>query len=176
MKDFLSGLFYLVSGIVMWIPFYAIRTGFVRLFINNLGKGTAIRRNVEMRSFKNISIGKHTTINKYTLLDGRGGALEIGDCVDVAQEVQIWTLQHDYNSPAYQAVGKPVRIGDYVWVGTRAIILPGVTIGRGAVIAAGAVVTRDVDEYTIVGGVPAKKIGIRSKDLTYMLGKRRWFM
>lgn len=175
MKDFFRGLFYLFSGFVMWIPFYAMRTGYIKLFIRHLGKGTAVRRNVEMRSYKNISIGCHTTVNKYALLDGRGGALEIGDCVDIAQEVQIWTLQHDYNSPTYQAVGESVRIEDYAWIGTRAIILPGVRIGRGAVVAAGAVVTHDVEEYTIVGGVPAKKIGVRSKGLTYLLGKKRWF-
>jgi len=109
------------------------------------------------------------------LLDGRGGHISIGNCVDIAQDVRIWTLQHDYDSPDYAAVGGPVQIDDYVWIASGATILPGVTIGKGAVVATGAVVTKDVPPYAIVGGVPAKKIGERSRDLRYKLGKERWF-
>jgi len=69
-----------------------------------------------------------------------------------------------------------VNIKDYVFIGPRAIILPGVTIGRGAVVAAGAVVTKNVDELSIVGGVPAKEIGQRNgESLTYKLGRAAWF-
>ncbi|WP_370630610.1 DapH/DapD/GlmU-related protein [Mucilaginibacter sp. 21P] len=83
----------------------------------------------------------------------------------------IWTLHHDYNSPDFAQAGAPVVIEDYAWVCSRAIILPGVTIGRGAVVAAGAVVTRDVAPYTVVGGTPAKKIADRNPDLVYNLGE-----
>jgi len=65
--------------------------------------------------------------------------------------------------------GAPVIIEDYAWVSSRTTLLPGVTIGKGAVVAAGAVVTKSVEPYTVVGGVPAKKIGERSKELNYKL-------
>lgn len=101
--------------------------------------------------------------------------LQIGNCVDIAQDVRIWTLQHDYNSPSYEAKGKPVHINDYAWIASGATILPGITIGEGAVVATGSVVTKNVESYTIVAGVPARPIGTRSKNLNYILGKKRWF-
>ncbi|MCR4305614.1 MAG: acyltransferase, partial [Candidatus Daviesbacteria bacterium] len=74
------------------------------------------------------------------------------------------------------AISAPVEIGDYVFIGPRAIILPGVKIGKGAVVAAGAVVTKNVQENMIVGGVPAEVIGERKvKDLHYKLGRARLF-
>ena len=63
---------------------------------------------------------------------------------------------------------KPVIIGDDVWIGGRVIILPGVTIGNGAIVGAGAVVTRDVPEYAIVGGVPAKVIKMRTQNSAHL--------
>ncbi|WP_455429725.1 acyltransferase [Mucilaginibacter lappiensis] len=81
----------------------------------------------------------------------------------------IWTLHHDYNSTDFAQTGQPVIIEDYVWLCSRTVILPGVTIGKGAVVAAGAVVTRNVQPYTVVGGVPAKPIAKRNENLTYDL-------
>jgi maltose O-acetyltransferase len=79
----------------------------------------------------------------------------------------IYTLQHDIDSPSFIVTGGPVTIEDYVYIGPRAIILPNVRIGRGAVIGAGAVVTQDVSEYAVVAGVPARFIRERSRELDY---------
>ena len=82
----------------------------------------------------------------------------------------MWTDQHDYNDPDFKLKnGKrgPIRIGDRAWIGPNVIILHSVTIGEGAVVAAGAVVTKDVPPYTLVGGVPAKVIGERNRRLRY---------
>ncbi len=130
---------------------------------------------VETRSGKNISIGDHTVVNKRVLLDGRGGKLTIGSQVDIAQEANIWTLSHDPHDDFHATRGADVTIEDYVWIGARATILPGVRIGRGAVVAAGSVVTRDVPPMTIVAGVPARAIGIRKSELKYTLDHRPWF-
>jgi len=73
----------------------------------------------------------------------------------------ILTADHSLDMPSFDYREAPVHIDDYVWIGSRAMVLPGVTIGRGAVVAAGAVVTRDVPSLSIVGGVPARQIGVR---------------
>jgi acetyltransferase-like isoleucine patch superfamily enzyme len=99
-------------------------------------------------------------------LDGRR-ELRIGRNVNISADVKFYALQHDYNSPDFKAVGAPIIVEDYVWVSVRVIVLPGVTIGRGAVIAAGALVTKNVEPYVIMGGVPAKKIGERKRELNY---------
>ncbi len=82
----------------------------------------------------------------------------------IAYEAIIWTLNHDYNDINFCGKGAPVEIGEYVWICSRSIILPGIKIGKGAVVASGAIVTKDVPDYAIVGGVPAKVIGHREEN------------
>lgn len=130
---------------------------------------------IEIRNGRNISIGHNTVINKKVLLDGRGGKITIGNNVDIAQETNIWTLEHDPNDDYHTDKGGDVIIEDYVWIASRVTMLPGVKIGRGAVIASGAVVTKDVPSMSIVGGVPAKKIGERISQLKYTLNYRPLF-
>lgn len=105
-------------------------------------------------------IGARTWINRETCLDLRGG-LEIGTDVSISTGVMILTAQHEMNHPEFKYVSKPVVIEDHVWIGARATIMPGVRLGRGATVAAGAVVSRDVEPLTVVGGVPARPIGVR---------------
>lgn len=174
MRDFISDTIHSIIQIVMWIPCHPLRRLLCKLVMRHFDTSSSIRRNVDLRSPQRISIGKHCNINKKAVLDGRNG-LMIGNNVDIAQEVNIWTEQHDYNSSSYQAIGAPVVIEDYVWLASRSTVLPGVTIGRGAVVACGAVVTKDVPALTIVGGVPAKVIGQREDNMMYQLGNRPWF-
>lgn len=105
---------------------------------------------------KNITIGANVFINSGCCFQDQGG-IEIGNHVLIGQQVVIATLNHDLiPEKRGNMVPSPVHIEDDVWIGAHATILPGVTIGRGAVIAAGAVVTKDVPEYAVVAGVPAK--------------------
>lgn len=105
-------------------------------------------------------------INRGVILDGRF-PLTIGENVSISIQTMILTLQHDLSATDFGAVGAPVIIGDRAFLGARALILPGITIGEGAAVAAGALVTRDVLPFTIVAGVPAKVIGSRPRNLTY---------
>ncbi|MEK6808068.1 MAG: acyltransferase [Nanoarchaeota archaeon] len=126
-------------------------------------------------SLKNIVIGEDSIVGEGIFMDGRD-TLRIGDHVDIASQVLIYNSKHDINSDDFKSLEAPVEIGDYVFIGPRAIILPGVRIGKGAVVAAGAVVTKDVSDFEIVGGVPAQVIGERKiKDLHYKLGRARLF-
>jgi acetyltransferase-like isoleucine patch superfamily enzyme len=158
-----------------WIPSHHIRRFFYRMAGMKLGAGSTLHMGARLYNPANIRIGKDSIIGERVVLDGRE-SLQIGDHVDFATDVMVYNAQHDIESPTFTAVVEPVVIKDYVFVGPRAIILPGVTIGKGAVVAAGAVVTKDVEPFTIVGGVPAKVIGERKlKELNYRLGRAALF-
>ena len=85
----------------------------------------------------------------------------IGENVSISPGTWLVTGTHDINDPNFAVFFKPIVIGNYVWIGVRATILCGVTIGEGAIVMAGAMVTGDVPPYTVVGGVPAKVVGQR---------------
>jgi maltose O-acetyltransferase len=121
-----------------------------------------------------FEMGRDSVINQKCRLDNRGG-INIGNSVSISAEVCILTADHDLQSSEFSGRTSPVVIGDHVFIGTRAMILPGVTIGRGAAVAAGAVVTRDVEPFAIVAGVPARPIGRRPEDLRYRSSYARLF-
>ena len=107
---------------------------------------------------KNIHIGKNVFINSNCTMQDQGGVY-IGDDVLIGHNVCLLTLNHDFEPEKRAELHpSPIHIADKVWIGSNATILPGVSIGEGAVVAAGAVVTKDVEANTIVGGVPAKLI------------------
>lgn len=156
-------------------PSHHLRRFFYRIFGMSIGKGSTIHTGARFYNVSNIKIGRDSIIGEGAVLDGRA-SLVIGDHVDLASEVMIYNAEHDINSDDFRAITAPVAIEDYVFIGPRAIILPGVKVRRGAVVAAGAVVVKDVDEFSVVGGVPAKPISERKiKNLNYKLGRAAWF-
>lgn len=157
------------------IPSHTIRKTIYRLAGIKIGSGSTIHMWANFFQPKNITIGQGTIVGDHVFLDGRA-KLTIGNHVAIASSVLIYNSEHDVHSDNFDPIEEPVEIDDYVFVGARAIILPGVKIGKGAVVAAGAVVTKDVAEMTIVGGVPAKIIGQRKlANLNYRLGRARLF-
>ncbi len=161
--------------IVGFIPSHSFRRFCYELCGMEIGSGSTLHMGARFYNPANITIGQGTIIGDRVFLDGRA-KLTIGNHTDIASEVMIYNSQHDLTDPSMKAVEEPVTVGDYVFIGPRAIILQGVTLGEGSVVAAGAVVTKDVPEKSIVGGVPAVEIGKRQiKTLKYKLGRFRLF-
>lgn len=175
-----------MTGFLWWgvgfCPSHTLRRFFYKLSGMKIGRHSTIHMMARIYDPRHIKIGEGTLVGEKVTLDGRRqllsskGGLTIGDHVDIASGVMIWTSEHDLSDPHMGAVEEPVVIKDYVFIGPRVIILPGVTIGKGAVVAAGAVVTKDVEPGAIVGGVPAKTIGQRQlQEFKYRLGRPRLF-
>ncbi|MDD3826514.1 MAG: acyltransferase [Anaerolineae bacterium] len=157
-----------------WLPFHGVRMLVYRHLLRiKIGGGSSIHRGCRFYRPSAVQIGPSTVINRDVLFDGRMG-LVIGESVSISEGAAMFTLEHDPNSPSFENRGGPIRIGDRVFIGARALVLPGITVGEGAVVAAGAVVTHDVPPFTIVAGVPARPIGERRRDLTYTLDYRKW--
>lgn len=162
-----------LNSIVARIPFHTPRLLFYRCAIR-VGEGSSILMKTTLRGFR-ITVGKGCVINTGAVLDGRGAPLTLGDFVDVAPYVKVWTLDHDPNSADHASRARPVTIGDYVWLSSGCTVLPGVSLGNGCVVAAGAVVTKDVAPWTIVAGVPARPIGQRREQPVLRRPYRPWF-
>ena len=147
------------------------------------GRSSKIYRSVRMDTppYRRFFLGDHSIIESYSCINNAVGDVVIGDytrigihntiigpvCigshVNLAQGITVTALNHNFEDKEKRIdeqgiTTKPVIIGDDVWIGANAVILPGVTIGKHCVVAAGAVVTKDVPDNTIVGGVPAKEI------------------
>lgn len=158
-----------------WVPIHTFRTLVYKLAGMKIGKGSHIHVGARFFRLKNILVGEDSLVGERAFLDGRD-RLVIGNHVDIASEVMIYNSEHDLEAEDFGAVTGVVEIEDYVFIGPRAIILLGIKIGKGAVVAAGAVVTKDVEPFNIVGGVPAKVIGERkNKNPQYRLGRARLF-
>lgn len=171
---------YLTNYVVSHLPSFRLRHAWYRRVLGiTLGPGSGIHLGCyiwftgpgRMRREGLLAIGHHSRINRSCCLDARGG-LSIGNNVSISPDVVILTMEHLKDDPDFATVTRPVRIEDYVWIGMRAMVMPGVTIGRGAVVAAGAVVTRDVEAGAVVGGIPARPIGQRRLDPGYVLSER----
>ena len=164
-----------ILHIVGCIPIHSFRKFVYYLAGIRIGSGSTIHTGARFYDPKHISIGDDSIIGEEVVFDGRN-KISIGNHVDVASQVMIYNSQHNIHSEDFEAQSGPVVIEDYVFIGPRAIILPGVTVGKGAIVGAGAVVTKDVAPFTIVGGVPAQVIGERkNKNPHYVLGRADLF-
>lgn len=158
----LASIEWIYLGFISNFPSRTIRLILLKRLGAKICDNVSIFGGVKFRNPAKLIINEGCSIGPGVLLDSRCG-LEIGKNVTIASETIIWTLHHDYNDSNFKTIGEKVVIGNYAWLCSRSIILPGVTIGEYAVIASGSVVTKNVEPYTVVGGVPAKKIGEREK-------------
>lgn len=165
----------LLLHVATYIPSHLVRNMIWRAFGLQLGSDSTLHTGVRVYDPRGIKVGEGTIVGYRSFVDGRAPVV-IGDHTDIASEVMIYCSEHDLHADDFHATSAPVKIGNYVFIGPRAIILPGVTIGDGAIVAAGAVVTKDIEPFSIVGGVPAKPIGERKlKNPHYKLGRFKLF-
>ena len=162
-----TSIYWICIRLISFIPSqYLRKLILIYLFNMNLSTKAVLYSGFKIGKASKIEVGTHSVIGHNATLDGRNG-IYIGKNVNISSEVMIWTKQHDFNDPHFKIVGDKVLIEDFVWISARVIILPGVTIGEGAIISAGAVITKNVEPFSIMAGVPAKKIGERNKSLQY---------
>lgn len=132
------------------------------LFGDNLGENSQIMAPISGAAFDRIKIGDNVFINSNSLLMARGG-ITIEDDVMVAANVQLLSNNHDeYDRQVLTC--KPIHIKKGAWIGAGASILPGVTIGKYAIVGAGAIVTKDVGDYEVAVGIPAKVVKTLDKN------------
>lgn len=170
-----DGLLYLCNHVIAELPSHTVRLGFYRKVMQfEIGARSYIFIGARFDCRGGFSLGDHSVVNARCRLDNRG-TLRIGHNVSVSSEVCLVTADHDPQSESFAGRNRPVTIEDYVFIGTRAIVLPGCTIGRGAIVAAGSVVTKNVEPFTIVAGNPARPVGERPQNLSYQLDYGRLF-
>jgi acetyltransferase-like isoleucine patch superfamily enzyme len=143
----------------------AVRVRYLRRRLAALGKDCALYEDILIMNMAGLSIGDRVDISPGTQINAAAG-VAVGSDSLIGPGVRIWSVNHRFTDPSLPIRDqgfdfKPVTLEADVWVGTNAVILPGVTIGRGAVVAAGAVVTKDVPPLAIVAGVPATLISWR---------------
>lgn len=175
-KDFLFNLLiYFHNHIVTKVPSHELRRFFLRRVMRiEMGQGSATLLGLLLYTRGNLKIGGHSVVDRDCVLDARG-EITIGNNVNLAPEVMILTASHDPDDENFGGITKAVTIEDYAWIATRSLILPGVTIGRGAIVGAGSVVTKNVEPGTIVAGNPAKLIRKREGTQSYQLDYTRLF-
>lgn len=143
------------ANVLLRFPGHRFRLLVLRRFCRiTIGPRTSIERGVQVTTKGHVVIGSGCNINSGTLLDGRGN-LVIGNLVNISPRVTILTASHDPQSATFEGVYKAVHIRDRAWIASAAMILPGVSVGTGAVVGAGSVVARSVPDWTIVAGSPA---------------------
>jgi maltose O-acetyltransferase len=158
------------NRIIGTLPIRAVRNFYYRHALGwSIAPGASINTGLKIFGGRGkVSIGRNSTIQLDCLFAGVGMTeLRIGDNVAIAYRTTLLLGSHDPHDADFGAIVAPIVIEDYVFIGANVVVVPGVTIGRGAVVAAGGVVTKDVAPYTIVGGNPAKPIGERRRDLDY---------
>lgn len=139
-----------------------LRKFFFRLLIKRIGANTWIDYQTYIRYPFKVAVGSNTFINQgcklYPSMHRKGIDIIIGDHVLVGPEVSFFSAGHDYSQLSLPIKTGTIKVHDYVWIGGRAIILPDVEIGEGAIIASGSVVSKSIPPYVVAAGNPARVI------------------
>lgn len=170
LMTYLNGLrYYLYNYIISYFPSNNLRIFYLRNFLlAKIGKECFIHMGVFIGGDK-LEIGNNTVIGRQCYLGSGGGKLVIGDNVSLTAQTYIFCSSHKKNSPSFELSYGDVIIKDYAWIGARAMILPNIVIGKGAILGANSTLTKNIPDFTIFAGSPAKKVGERKRNLKYKL-------
>lgn len=161
----------LYNMVITYLPSHHLRLAYLRAFGAKIGKGSSVNRGTTILDIEFLTIGEDCCVGARCMLDARAG-LYLGDNVILASDVHMLGGGHDINHPDFLPVPNPTVVEDYVWIASRAMTLP-CHIGRGAVVAAQAVVIKDVGALEIVGGNPARVIAKRDPEALKYSGRFR---
>ena len=158
-------IFYIFNSWLTFLPIYWVRKFYLQNILGiKIGKQSFIHMGCIFDA--NVKIGNNSVIGRQCHLLGD---ITIKDNVSITAQTYIFASSHYKDSPIFEAYCSPVVIEDYAWVGARAMILPGVRIGKGGILGAASTATRSVADYSICVGSPAKHVGSRSDKLNYNL-------
>jgi putative colanic acid biosynthesis acetyltransferase WcaF len=159
------GLWYFISALIFesgWFPLMAPKRWILRLFGARIGRGLVVKPRVWIKYPWRLVVGDHCWIGQGAWIDNLAD-VKLGSHVCVSQQVYVCTGSHDYRRRTFDLITRPVEVGDGAWLGARALVLGGVTVGSNAVVAAGSLVTKDVPVAAIVAGQPARTVAQRSE-------------
>jgi acetyltransferase-like isoleucine patch superfamily enzyme len=174
LKGFLYDLtLYVTNRVVSKIPSRHLRNYYYRYVVGiKMSNTTCLLGGIWFDGFGNCTIGPNTIINSGCRIDNRG-CITIADNVSISQDVHLITADHDIDDPMCSGRKRNIVIESYVFIGSRATLLPGITLSEGAVVAACACVTKDVPALTVVAGVPARPIRRRNCRPAYIVDYSR---
>ncbi len=144
-----------------------VRSKTLPFFLGQLGCDTVVKDRFRITNPEKVSIGSHCDFNDGVFITG-GGGVTIGNYVGLGPDVKIWSVNHRFEDPdtPWMQQGwdkEPVIIEDDVWLGANCFVMPGVTIGRGAILSAGTILTKSVPAFAIVAGNPGRVVGWRKR-------------
>jgi maltose O-acetyltransferase len=156
---------YLFNNLITFFPSHPVRTQYLKKVLGiKIGRATFIHMGAKFDG--DIRIGKNSVIGRGCVFQGN---ITIKDNVSITAETYIFTSSHHLDSPMFEGSHNKVIIEDFAWIGARAMILPGVRIGKGAVLGASSTATKEIPDYEVYAGIPAKKVGTRNSKLNYRL-------
>jgi acetyltransferase-like isoleucine patch superfamily enzyme len=164
----------LINAVCGIFPPYFIRRLAWRVAGVNIHRSAVVHQRVRLMALRRLRIGEGSVVNYGVLLDNRD-QISIGKNVSISHSSRIYTTGHDIDSPDFSIKTSPVCIEDFAVLFAGAVIMPGVNIGRGAVVLPFSVVTKDVAALSVVGGVPAEVKGVRRVEPRYRLDYGFWF-
>lgn len=160
---------YIYNGCLTYFPSYRLRIFYLRCILGiSIGKDSFIHMGCFFEG-NNIRIGNNSVIGRNCYLGGSGGLLTIKNNVSITAQTYIFCSSHVKDDPLFKSKYGDVTIEDRAWIGARAMIFPGVHIGKGAILGAQSTATKDIPDFSVYAGNPAKRIGRRKRNLSYIL-------